>query len=183
MDNIIDMAASAKKLANKYILSDGTELRLMPDAEFYALEEKFFLESARRFYSAANPEETSFRSFCARVKREFINKLVPSQQETIEQLCHWASVKPIPTLDEYVQKVRERLWQERQFSAQFGTPQTLYLPQDFVLRPRIWRGELSSKDIGLVRIWGRIRNDWGSVEANTFEHDLERNFQREVFGR
>jgi hypothetical protein len=48
------------------------------------------------------------------------------------------------------------------------------------LRPRYHHSfGFSSKDYSYVRIWGRIRDDWGAVEPNTFELELEQAHQHD----
>jgi hypothetical protein len=166
-----------KRVADKYILADGSGAPGMSNEEFYRLEEKYYLEKARRWYIATFPKEMEFRSFCARVKREFMRKLVPTQRETIDRVCGAA---PIPTLDQHLQNTSYYLVEARRF----GWDLNFIIDKFDCLRPRYYRFQddgtgFSSKDYLYVRIWRRIREDWGSVEPNTFEYQLEVDYQHD----
>jgi hypothetical protein len=98
---------------------------------------------AKRFAAA-------FRSWHERVRRDFMDKLVASQQLTILRLC----AEPPAKCERHILKSLSRL-----------TP-----CNPGPLKPSRYS----------VRIWRRIRDDWGPVEPNTYEYDLEQVFQEEL---
>jgi hypothetical protein len=166
---------TAERLADKYILADGsdppppTSSDDMSDAEYHALREKYLLEKARREHNTAYPKELGFRSFCARVRHEFTDRLAPSQRETIERVY---GAPPPPTLDAHLELVCDTLRKvDWDYSGVGGWRW---------LRPRHSHRGFSSKDYGYVRIWRRVRDDWGSVEPNSFEHELEQAHQHDM---
>jgi hypothetical protein len=185
----------AKRLADKYILADGSdpptptdemsneELRTLED-EVCGRMEKYYVEQARRRYKKDFPKEMALRLFGTRVKCEFMDKLVQTQRDAIEQVC---DAPPPPTwaqrLEHVTNELREKfenhravfeLMRCRQGQDDFDFWYALYPPR--------------SSKIGLppnsgVRIWRRIRDDWGTIEPNTFEADLEQEYQHDLIKR
>jgi hypothetical protein len=173
-----------KRIADKYIASDGSDPSAdggMSDQKFYALEETYYVELARRQYTKDYPKEAAFRSWCARVKREFTHKLAPTQRESIEQICRICNANPLPSLAEYLQDQREIM--DHRGDLLWRHDLSVHL-SGFRPHSSYWRGpRLSSKDQRYVSIWRRIRNDWGTVASNTFEHDLEHDYQHDLMKR
>jgi hypothetical protein len=166
-EDVIDLAKFRKSIS----------FAEMSDDEFYTLEYRFREEKARREYAHDYPKEMSFRRFCARVKCEFMHKLVLSQRQIIEEICN---AKPPPTLRECLEDERERMelergrWRDKyeQFFVYHFFP---WLRSHWCLWPSRSRAVNH-----WALIWRRIRDDWGTIEPGTFEHELERQRPEEV---
>jgi hypothetical protein len=155
-----------KSIADKYISADGstpTNPVEMSDVEYRRLEDRYLTERARRWYAKRYPKEAAFRAFCARVKREFMDKLTPAQEEAVEYVC---DAPPLPTLDQFLTKQqakRERGWE---FNTDVGLAQLSF---DHACYNYKWK-----KQTDFGRIWRRVRADWGLIELDSFEHELEK---------
>ena len=145
-----------KAVADKYILDDGTPvIDIMPDVEFAALRARYMAAKTRRHYAKEFRTQHSQRSFCERVRREFMNELAHSQREFVKKIC---SAKPAPTFEEYLKDYQENC----RASDEWLPPLRNFPDVEFDCYYRVW-ARVRGKE------WGKPRND--------FEASLEAMFQ------